>query len=187
MALNLKIVPIYTSYTDFVFEEVSDWGVNGNINRSDVTSANITIWSVNQNNVTTLVQTYDVTNELNSTPNNVYLRFVLNYPNGEIIPDDTYFVSYVVSDNISTYTFTLYIGTWYNVQSKVMHRIALISSKLNNYPYNCCSTFIKETECLFMLMQTLIQSSVYGNINEFREILDRITNIINIDETWQLQ
>lgn len=175
MALTLELKRKYTSYINFVYEDISDWTGSG-VDINTVSSASITITDLNSS--------YTVTQDITSDyPTG--LIFTIPYDsNSTIIPDGAYRAVLTVVADGDTYTVTLDTGSYFVVQASIYQRIAKIPEyfKCNN----CCTAFIKETMCMFLLLQSVIAAAQYQDIDEFEDILVTLTQMVSFSITWEL-
>jgi len=185
MALELKLSRKFSSYINFVYEDITGdynvttnptgWGTP-NSGRADVVSAILVISSDKLDNIITTDVTTEVTTGVT--------EFTINYNGTNIIPDGTYSATLTVTFIGSSVEVTLETGNWFNVQANIFKRIARIPEffKCND----CCNAFIKETMCMYMLLQALIAAAQYNNMSEFTDILTTLTQMVDFDTTWEL-
>lgn len=178
MALTLEIKRKYTSYVNFVYEDISDWAGSG-VDINTVSSASLVITGISDG--ATFSKTTDVTSIYGTSS----LVFTVPYDtDGNIIPDGAYRAVLTVVADGDTYTVTLDTGSYFVVQASIYQRFAKIPEyfKCNN----CCTAFIKETMCMFMLLQAVIAAAQYNDIDEFEDILATLTQMVAFDTTWEL-
>lgn len=177
--MDLILTRNYTSYTNFVYEDISEWGVGTNPDLTDVAAANLTIVQVGTSNTI-----YDASVLANYTAGN--LIFTVPYDsNGTVIPDGVYSATLDITYNSGlTDTVTLESGSYFVVQALVYQRIARIPEffKCND----CCNQFIKETLCMKMLLDALVTAAMYSDMDEFSDILNTLTTMVNYDTTYEL-
>jgi len=100
---------------------------------------------------------------------------------GDVLDDGVYSIEYKVSITdpfVTGYTSTYDIMTYYVVQDSVFKRIAYIPYY---YKQEQESLYIKETTTLFMLLQTLIISSIYYDVTKFGITINAINDILSFD------
>ena len=198
MALELKLKQVYNSYTNFVFSDntgiysssnIGGWG-GPNINIGNVRKARIRISYGG-----TILKDVDVTSIFQSATSNDSLIFTIPYStDNNIIKDGVYTIEYLVS-TLSNATWKSIInsifylsyntGYWYEIQAKIFQRIARI-------PYHLkycvkCDSFVIDTAKINLLLQSLISSAQYNNIEEFVNIYSSLEQILNFDDTWQIR
>jgi hypothetical protein len=173
MALTLVLKRKYTSYVNFVYEDISDWAGSG-VDIATVTAASLVITGDGYSKTTDVLADYPTG-----------LVFTVPYDSdGTIIPDGRYRAVLTVTADGDDYTVTLDTGSYFEVQASVFQRISRIPEyfKCNN----CCTTFIKETMCMFLLLQSVIYAAQYDDIAEFEDILATLTQMLSYDTTWEL-
>lgn len=176
--MELEITRKYISYTNFVYEDISEWGVGSNPALTDVDSVTLTINEVTGSGYT---------NSVTVTPyTSADLTFTVAYDgSGTIIPDGVYSATLDVTYNSGvTDTVTLETGNYFEVQALIYQRIARIPEffKCND----CCNQFIKETFCMKMLLDALVTAAMYSDMDEFTDILNTLTTMVNYDTTYEL-
>lgn len=176
--MNLELTRKYTSYTNFVYQDISEWGVGSNPSTPDISTATLRITKVGSSydsgEINVLAQYLDGS-----------LVFTVEYDNGAIIPDGVYnAVLSIVLDDTTELTVTLETGSYFEVQALIYKRIARIPEffKCND----CCNQFIKETFCMKMLLDALIPAAMYADSDEFTDILSTLTLMVSYDTTWEL-
>lgn len=176
--MDLELTRKYTSYTNFVYQDISEWGVGSNPAVSDIATATLRITQVGGSYDSTEIDV--IANYTDGT-----LTFTVEYDNGAIIPDGVYnAVLTVVLDDTTELTVTLSTGSYFDVQADLYKRIAKIPEyfKCND----CCNQFIKETFCMKMMLDALIPAAMYSDMSEFEDILDTLTQMLDYDTTWEL-
>jgi hypothetical protein len=148
MALTLELKRKYTSYTNFVFEDISDWAGSG-LTIGQVTVASIVVTDIADN------ATYDSGDiDVLTSYSGGSLVFTIPYNiDGDIIPDSTYRAVLTITADGDPYTVTLDTGSYFEIQASIFQRIARIPEffKCNN----CCVPFIKETMCMYVSFITI--------------------------------
>lgn len=176
--MDLELTRKYTSYTSFVYEDVSEWDVGTNPSIADVSSATLTIVGVG----TSYSEEIDVTS--NYSEGN--LVFTVPYDSeGSIIPDGVYNATLTVTlDDTTELEAELSSGSYFEVQALIYQRIARIPEffKCND----CCNQFIKETLCMKMLLSALVPAAMYADMDEFLDILNTLTVMVGYDTTYEL-
>lgn len=176
--MDLKLTRKYTSYTNFVYQDISEWGVGDNPATTDISTATLRITEVggsyDSGDVNVLAQYLDGS-----------LVFTVEYGNDAIIPDGVYSaILTIVLDDTTQLTVTLETGSYFEVQALIYKRIARIPEffKCND----CCNQFMKETFCMKLLLDALIPAAMYSDSDEFTDILSTLTLMVSYDTTWEL-
>lgn len=178
MAFTLELTRKYTSYTDFVYQDTSEWGVGSNPIIGDIDTATLTITGVgfSYSKVTDVTADYIVNNP----------TFTVAYnTNGSVIPDGVYKATLDITMTSGVpYEVELDTGSYFEVQAAVYKRISRIPEffKCND----CCNQFIKETLCMKMLLDALVVAAMYSTMTEFSDILETLTAMTNYDTTYEL-
>ena len=176
--MELELTRKYTSYTSFVYEDISEWGVGTNPSITDVSSATLLIVGVGSS--------YNEEIDVTSYYAEGNLSFTVAYDsNGTIIPDGVYSATLsVVLDDTTELEAELISGSYFEVQASIYQRIARIPEffKCND----CCNQFIKETLCMKMLLDALIPAAMYADMDEFLDILNTLTTMVDYDTTYEL-
>jgi len=176
--MDLELTRKYTSYTNFVYQDISEWGVGGNPTLADVATATLQITKIGGG--------YDSDDvDVIASYTDGSLVFTVEYDSGAIIPDGVY--SAVLTITLDTGTVdpvTLETGNYFDVQATLYQRIARVPEyfKCND----CCNQFIKETLCMKMMLDALIPAAMYSDMDEFTDILDTLTQMLSYDTTWEL-
>ena len=176
--MDLELTRKYTSYTNFVYQDISEWGVGSNPTIADISTATLKITKIggsyDSGDINVLAQYLDGS-----------LVFTVEYGNDAIIPDGVYSaILTIVLDDATELTVTLETGSYFEVQALIYKRIARIPEffKCND----CCNQFMKETFCMKLLLDALIPAAMYSDPDEFIDILSTLTLMVSYDTTWEL-
>jgi hypothetical protein len=194
MALQLKLQRIYSSYTNFIIEDITGaynattnptgWGAP-NPTRAGITSATLEISGSATDGTNPYTCTLDVTALVIAGTTS----FTVPYnTDGDIIPDGTCDAELTVVSGGVTYTNAtdnpLETGNWFNVAATIYQRIARVPEYFRCN--NCCAPFIKETVCMDMYLTALMAAAQYDDMAEFIDMLDVLTQMVSYDTTWEL-